>query len=196
MLRGLLLLLALSVASSGCLQIPMESGPSACEEDTVAPDGTVIPAGEPYWTLTTDQVPIPDGADRVEQIPGLSVMIEGEHVEMVTRDAVVDGEDWMERRWSCQLDALPIIPVNEGTQVEAVAEAEEAGSIRIAFHYRHPDGLEIGYAPEPDWQVDGPVLSDTLPELREGRHDAFASVTYPDGSMRRHHFIVEFQAEE
>lgn len=192
MLRGVPVLLVLSVMVSGCLQLPSESGSSECAQATITPEGFVIPPGESYWTPTTNQSLIPGGESIVAEIPGLTVTIEGEAIQTVTRDAVVDGEDWMDRRWPCHLEKLPIIAVNEGTAIEVTAASDEAETIRVAFHYRHPDGLDIGYAPEPDWQVDGPTLSETLPELREGRHDAFASVTHSDGTQRRHHFLVEY----
>lgn len=193
----LLCSVALAIGLSGCLEGfgLAKDDPEPCARETVAPDGTVIPPGEQYWTLTTDQIPIPEAKERVDAIPAAAFQVDGVTVETVTRSAVVDGEDLTERRWACRLATLEETQVQEGSQITMTAQSSQADHTRLAFHYRHPDGREIGYEADPSWEADGPGFSHTLPEIQPGFHDAYGTVHYPNGSTRTHHFVVEFVAD-
>jgi hypothetical protein len=192
MLRPPLLACALLLVMglSGCLVVPQDADP--CREPAEAGDGTIIAPDEPYWTLSTDRVPIPDGEERVGRIPDLAVMHNDQLVGTVTRSAVVDGEGWIERWWSCRLAELEITQVTERSIFRFVADSSEAEAIEASFIYRDPHGRDIGYPADPKWHAEGHELRRSLPEIQDGLHDVFVMVSYPDGSSRTHQFVVEY----
>lgn len=171
----LVLLVPVVVVLAGCAGVgPDVPAADPCAGATEAPDGTMIPRSEPYWTRTTGFDVVADAEERLALLPLPSWRIAGIDVEPVlTGFSDADGE-YMERHWACR--PWVTVDVQAGDVLRVMAPG---ATIEASAGYQHPDGRDIWQGSQ--WSSED-QLERTLIASSDPDHDEPSPLAAQDGT--------------